>query len=73
MKKLFFMLDGDGFNVIDVYKGDKLVKRLSQFDIKKITEQADIYSPLDKYIGETTEKTPRKDNAATESAERVRL
>lgn len=73
VKKLFFMLDGDGFNVIDVYKGDKLVKRLSQFDIKKITERADIYSPLDKYIGETTEKTPRKDNSATESAERVRL
>ena len=71
VKKLFFLLDGDGFNVIDVYKGDKLVKRLSQFDIEKITERADIYSPLNKYIGETTEKTQEKDKTATVSAEKV--
>lgn len=50
LKTLVKIVDGNALNEIDVYDGDRLIKRFGQKEITKILGSGDIYSKLDKYI-----------------------
>ena len=50
LKTLVKITDANALNEIDVYDGDRLIKRLDQREITKILGRGDIYSKLEKYV-----------------------
>ena len=50
LKTLVKITDANALNEIDVYDGDRLIKKLDQKQIAKILGSGDIYSKLERYV-----------------------
>lgn len=51
LKTLVKIMDAHAINEIDVYDGNKPIKRLDQTELEKIIVNGDMYSPLSRYLG----------------------